>query len=57
MGKRICAACDWYSRETMSCKNENSIICAAGERDRVPIGKTMTLSFGVKRFGIPVGRN
>lgn len=31
MGKRICATCDWYSRETMSCKNENSIICATGE--------------------------
>lgn len=40
MGKRVCAACDWYSRETMSCKNENSIICAAGEGGIVsPLGK------------------
>lgn len=36
MGKRTCATCDWYSLETMSCKNENSIICTTGEGGSCP---------------------
>ena len=45
MGKRICATCDWYSRETMSCKNENSIICTTGEGGSRPHWENYELEF------------
>ena len=56
MGKRICATCDWFSRETMSCKNENSIICATGEGGSCPHWENYNLEFWGKEVRYSNGK-